>query len=467
MTHNWFLQNLLYGFKRCLFLPCETSKINASWHALVSIIILFVFTHWFSDAIIIGQTGHFDRDSSWYYFHLCLMALVLLGSYSITALNKDTSKVIKISVIFYNCYYFISLPYNALDTYKPDWYGGDTYDAIDNLVLIWVFLITFRIIAETLETKISTHLAGALIMVGAIYALHTQVYLGHFYYGYNNEAEEETEFPEYEALTSEELFNNQTDLLQSQLSKFTPSKSGTTDIYGVSFGSYAYQDVFMREARYITERMIDILGIDKGIITLINNPETALDTPLANTTNLKKSLIHIGKSMQTDEDILLLYLTSHGGKESGLSVDLDYRHSMLDINAEQLAEALQASKIKNKVIIISACHSGAFIPFLEDDNTMIITASADNKQSYGCSDDAELTYFAQAYFKEALSETTDLEQAFHLAKQKIEKREKDEGLEKISDPQIFIGKSIKQTLKRYKPHNLVIEQVNKDTIDDK
>lgn len=86
---------------------------------------------------------------------------------------------------------------------------------------------------------------------------------------------------------------------------------------------------------------------------------------------------------------------------------------------------------------------------------MIITASAGNKPAYGCSDDADLTYFAQAYFQQALAQTTDLEEAFYIARDLIVQREKDEKITVTSEPQIYVGKGIREALKKYKPLKLI------------
>ncbi|MGH1403034.1 MAG: C13 family peptidase [Alphaproteobacteria bacterium] len=462
MMQHWLVQNLTRGFCYSFFLPYKKAPIHASWNALIAIMALFIFTQWLSDALINGQDNeNIQLDSGWHDFHCALLVLTLLGSYCVNwIVNKTTSHLLELSVTFYNSYYFIFIPFLVLETIWPAWYYEKVYDGINNLIYIWVFLISLRIIAEACPpTELIKQIMAALIMSLSICTLHSYSYFEHFYYSYND-TEEEPEFPEYEALTSEELSNNQAPLIDLQLQEFKPSSPGTTDIYGISFGSYAYQDVFMRESQYVAKRMHNVLEIDTGVITLINNPETALDIPLASTTNLQTSLKSISQNMQQDEDILMLYLTSHGGKKSGLSVRLDYKYSMMNLDGERLRQILDESNIKNRIIIISACYSGTFIPFLEDDNTMVITASANNKQSYGCTDEADLTYFAQAYFKEALSETTDLEDAFHRATQKIEDRENRENLEKKSNPQIFIGQNIKAILAKYKEGKLSTVRTN-------
>ena len=50
---------------------------------------------------------------------------------------------------------------------------------------------------------------------------------------------------------------------------------------------------------------------------------------------------------------------------------------------------------------------------------MVITAAEATKTSFGCTDDADFTYFGRAFFDEALRQEHSLISAFHAAKQTI------------------------------------------------
>jgi hypothetical protein len=443
---NWYFKNLLCGFKFCTFLNCEPKDIKTSWNALFAILITITCSHAIIDSIAAGQDATFNRNG-WFFFHSILFATTFTAAFLATLITKRSSALLDIWVIFYNSYLFILIPYFILAAAQPEWLSDKLSTSIDSLIAVWAFLIAFRIIFQAIDPPPIAGAIAAAVIALSIYTFNENVYMYPFFYGNYGETEEEEErFP----LTSEELFSMQQDLVQKELEGFIPSKKGNVDIYGVSFGSYGYQDVFLKESKYVSERMKKVLGISNGVLTLINNEKVNEETPLANTTNLKQALNYIKSIIQPEEDIVMIFLTSHGSKKSGLSVSLNYRYSMNNLSPEKFAEALEQSGIKNKIIIISACHSGIFIPELKDENTLIITASAENKQSYGCSDNAELTFFANAYFKQALDQTTDLVKAFEISKSLIEKREKDEDLSPPSDPQIFIGEHILQSLQHYK-----------------
>ena len=88
---------------------------------------------------------------------------------------------------------------------------------------------------------------------------------------------------------------------------------------------------------------------------------------------------------------------SHGSEKHELSVD--FRPLRLStIDPAKLKTALDESGIRWKVIVISACYSGGFIDALKDERTLVITASAADKTSFGCGTGSDATYLAQALF---------------------------------------------------------------------
>ena len=115
------------------------------------------------------------------------------------------------------------------------------------------------------------------------------------------------------------------------------------------------------------------------------------------------------------------------------------------VTGDNLAAALHDSGIKWRIIVISACHAGAFIDALKDPNTVLITAAAADKTSFGCSDDRDLTYFGEAFYRDALPRATSLQDAFALTRSSIAAREQAEKVT-ASDPQAWFGPQIQQLL---------------------
>ena len=91
--------------------------------------------------------------------------------------------------------------------------------------------------------------------------------------------------------------------------------------------------------------------------------------------------------------------------------------------------------------MISACYAGAGIPALKDDHTIVIAAAAADRTSFGCSNDRSLTYFGEAFYRDALPKSASIREAFEAAKREIEKRESAEKITE-SHPTAFFGAAI-------------------------
>jgi hypothetical protein len=233
-------------------------------------------------------------------------------------------------------------------------------------------------------------------------------------------------------------------MLESSANSLLQQRPGIIDLYFLGFAGDANEDVFMNEASHAKSLFDERFDTQGRSMLLVNNIKTVQTHPLANLHNLDLALINIAARMDTEEDILFLFLTSHGSEDHKLSVNFPSMQ-MNDINPKSIRLALENAGIKWCIIIISACYSGAFINSLEDDHTLVITASSGDRNSFGCGHDGDFTYFGEAYFDKHLKYEHSFISAFHLASKDIENREKNEEKDP-SYPQIFIGKEIEQKL---------------------
>ncbi len=269
--------------------------------------------------------------------------------------------------------------------------------------------------------------------------------------------------PRYEKTTStedenrwdnarnENMLYQQHVLLDEQLSKIAASRNQEPQLYLVSVAGYGSQNVFMREALSVKKLFDENLGTQNNSIVLINNPETVTQYSIASVTAIQKTLADVGSKMNKENDVLFLFMTSHGAKDFHFSLSL-WPYTMNEMTPEVLLKILDDSGIKNRVIVVSACYSGGFVPKLANENTLVMSASRDDRNSHGCSHEAEWTFFGKAYFDEALHETKDFAAAFYKAQEAINKREESEKL-KHSEPQIAIGEKIKPVLEKLREQN--------------
>jgi hypothetical protein len=245
---------------------------------------------------------------------------------------------------------------------------------------------------------------------------------------------------------SENALYAQPDLLQTAIRQMEPERAGVEDLYFVGFAPYASQDVFMKETLSIRKLLEERFDVRGRAISLISHPGLVDKFPIATLTSLRRSLRAVGERINPDEDVVLLHLTSHGSQTHELSVEF-YPLELQAIRPADLRSALDAARIKWRIVVVSACYSGGFIDALKDAHTMVITASDARHTSFGCGDAFDFTYFSKAYFDEALRKTYSFEQAFAIARKSIRLREQQEGLEP-SSPQMFLGEAMQAKLSR-------------------
>ncbi len=151
--------------------------------------------------------------------------------------------------------------------------------------------------------------------------------------------------------------------------------------------------------------------------------------------------------MNADEDVLFLFLTAHGDQAHRLSASQPPLR-LAQLTPTALARTLQDAGIKWRVIVVSACYAGGFIEPLRDDNSVVITAAAPDRTSFGCEAGRDFTYFGEAYFRDAMAKTRSFTAAFELAKEIVAKKEAAENLTP-SLPQMWVGPAIGRQLKAF------------------
>ncbi|MBD8683584.1 C13 family peptidase [Pseudomonas sp. CFBP 13719] len=230
---------------------------------------------------------------------------------------------------------------------------------------------------------------------------------------------------------------NQGQLLEQALAAIPPS-TAAIELYSLALAGDGKQSVFMREADYVTGMLASRFGA-VGQITLANHRDHLADRLMATRETLSRSVQTLA-ARSGPEDLVFIYLTSHGTSEHELVLDQP-RLQLGDLPADELAAVLAPLKGRDKVVVISACYSGGFIPALRDEKTLIMTASRADRVSFGCSEEADFTYFGDALFAQALNQTDDLQQAFELASRHVAEREIADNYE-ASQPQIWAPKGV-------------------------
>lgn len=250
------------------------------------------------------------------------------------------------------------------------------------------------------------------------------------------------------AFAREDVLYQQPKLLDRMLAELRPGTPGRAGLYFVGMGGDASQDVFLREVRAVRKIAEERFGAAGRSVELINNPQTVMDTPIASATALRRTLDHIGEVMNRDDDIVFLFLTSHGSKDHRFEFEF-WPLQFNELTPGVVRQALDEAGIKWRVIVVSACYSGGFVGPLSNDSSIVITAAAPDRPSFGCTHEAEWTYFGRAFFAEALRDTPLLTEAFERARRAVEAREREQGIDERSDPRISAGAAMQRKWNEY------------------
>jgi hypothetical protein len=205
----------------------------------------------------------------------------------------------------------------------------------------------------------------------------------------------------------------------------------------VSFGLFGDQGVFRREASGAAQIVAGHFG--SGPINVQYNSKKG---GAATIEGLAMSLQAAANGMNAENDVLFLILTSHGSR-AGLAVKAGRLEQTL--TPSNLADMLARTGVRHKVVVISACYSGVFIPLLANPDVLVITAADADHASFGCQDKAKWTYFGEAFFNVALRQAKNLKDAFVVARGLVRMRELREHFEP-SNPLMAGGANVRPLL---------------------
>lgn len=248
-------------------------------------------------------------------------------------------------------------------------------------------------------------------------------------------------------LDVEGLYHAQSDLIAESLSSLAPGRPGVPDFFFLGFGAYADEAVFRREVSQVRDIVARRFDAASRSVMLVNSRRTMHRHALASRSNLDYVLYQLGRRMEPEQDILFLFMTSHGRETGNLVVDFGAL-GLNDLEPSHLREMLDKAGIRWRVLVVSACYSGAFVPALADERTLVITAAAHDRSSFGCAHENQWTYFGEAYFRDALAGGRSLTEAFEIARSAIAARESLEGKD-ASLPQMAVGSAIEAHLVRW------------------
>jgi Peptidase C13 family len=225
--------------------------------------------------------------------------------------------------------------------------------------------------------------------------------------------------------------------LAAALAALKPQRPGVVDAYVIAVGMDA-DAVFGREAAEAS-RVLARRFDAEGRTLLLSAGGGAGDpaVPHGSPQSLSLALAAVAATMDVKEDVLILYSTSHGDPKLGLAYQ-DGSNGYGMISPKRLAELINGLGIERRLVMLSACYAGVFVPKLASDESIIITAASSTTTSFGCAATNDWTFFGDALINNALRTPKPLAEAVGTAFGLVTQWEMFKGLP-ASNPQFKIG----------------------------
>src|SRR6266496_639689 len=299
--------------------------------------------------------------------------------------------------------------------------------AFDVVLLVWTFLLFVRVVAVALlpanPHRWPRALVGGLLLVAPILLAPMVMPSEAWWRGTTAAADSR-----YPNAASEPVLAAQQSLLDDALSNLEDERSGETDLYFIGFAGDAREGPWRNDVEAAQHAMDERWDTRGRSITLLNSPQTLLQTPMATVTNLRETLKEVAAAI-----------------EGALAVTMAPL-ALAPIAPSVLRTLLDESGIQWRIVIVAACHAGEFVQALQSETTLVLTATGDGA-TYGCERSGEVTNLGAALFGDALPRADSLRAAIEAAHTRIVAGERNGRTPSAGGAQLVIGPAMAEKLK--------------------
>ena len=432
--------NLFAGLRVLLFRRVQPTDFVSRFDQVVGLLAVVLLTAAAADRFSAGT-----EDSQLVLYNLKTWLALLLIGYWVCALvsraagaGGDTRSLLVAVLATAPSVLVVLWAFSLVPAFSDD--DSRLFAPILVVVIAWAALRAARAVYGALRPSVL-----AIVLVSVLGVTLADSYLLFDVHLWEMPPEEDSTATAQESQDTESAFFDQRAAIDEAVRHLQPQRPGATDLYYVGFAGDGNQGVFRRESLFAQRIFAARMGTATRALQLINDRADHDTFPFASVVGLRYALSRIGAAMDPNDDVLILFLTSHGSREGGIFIRNGATSVASDLPPSELRSALDDAGIRWRIVVVSACYSGVFVEPLKSDTTAIITAADAQHTSFGCEDDRDLTYFGEAFLRDSLPKAPSLAAAFERARQEIAEREKQEKLEP-SNPQMWVGASMAKKL---------------------
>jgi len=247
---------------------------------------------------------------------------------------------------------------------------------------------------------------------------------------------------------TEKVLTQDRQRLDDQIDNLESERPGVTDAYFLAVGGDGTESVFKRDIQVARTGLQAQFDVEQRAIMLLNHRDYET-LPLATRPSIATALQALDEQMNPEEDLLFVHLVSHGKKNGQLLLQQP-GIELPDLAPEDFAKMLEPLNVRRKLLVVSACYSGYWLNQLKDSDTLILVSAREDRTSFGCGDDSEMTWFTKAVYQSVGLSLTNPDAMFEQIDQRIRSWEEDAEMEEESwsYPQYHLGESLRQWLGR-------------------
>jgi len=428
-------RNLWAGLRLALFMPVARLAFRID---LVQLLLLFVVSALIdigTDWIRYGPDARFSPlGVSAEFFAI---SVLLLSAALQAVMFRQRALALAIPVLALAAYPVIQVVHTAPAVVRAFAAGSSAAEVFDIAMAVWLAAVLVRVVAVALMParphRLSRALAGGILLAGplALAPMLTPPVAWWLPPGAPIDGR-------YPNPASEPVIAAQQTLLDDELSALADETPGVTDLYFVGFVGDGHDDTYRQDMLAARRAMEERWDMSERSVSLVTSPATLLDTPMATVTNLREALKEVAAAINPDEDVVMLYFAGPAAGDGSLDVAAPPLE-LLPLSPGVLRNLLDEAGIVWRIVVISSCHSAAFVDALQSETTLVLVAAGDDAVG-GCAVVNGATRLGGALFRDAMPQSDSLQKTFEAAQA---------GAQPGAPPigQLFIGSAIEGKLK--------------------
>lgn len=431
-------RNLAAGLRLALFLPVGRASFRISVTQLVLVVILSAAIDIDADWVRAAHEARFSLLGL--HGEIFALGLLALASAALAIVRRDGELYLALPIVVLAAFPLVQIVHVLPDL--PRTAGRVTPEAkalIEYAVLVWMFIIAMRAVYVVTDPARSRPrlwaVVGGLVLIAPFWFAPLLGPLEPWW----REIDASARDPGAVSPASEAVLAAQQFMLDRAVDQLEDERPGVTDLYFVAFAPDARRAGFVADVDAAQRTMDERWDTQRRSVVLVNSPATVAERPFASITHLRQVLLEIGDLIDTDDDVVMVYVTGNSNADHTLTA-VNPPLELAALSPQGLKQLLDAANIRWRIIVVSTCEAGAWIDALKDDETVVIASSAAGVRGAECAGSLRPGAFASAFFGDAMRRSDDIRAAFDIARKQLVTQH-------AAEPVMYVGAAIAEQLK--------------------